>query len=273
MKKQIFLALFIVSWGIAALLLTACDRVPLTDRQQLLLVSDADVEQLGAQQYAELLAKSKVAGATAAQQSVVRVGNRLAVAVEDFVRSRGISSTGTGYKWEFNLIDDQSQANAFCLPGGKIAVYSGLLPVTQDDNGLAVVIAHEIAHALARHSAERISQILLLQYGGARLSDAIKNNPEETQKNIMLAFGLGANVGVILPYNRAQESEADRIGLSLMAYAGYDPHLALNFWTRMEKLEGSGLPELLSTHPLSTTRINDLTKEIPEAMKYFRAYK
>jgi predicted Zn-dependent protease len=258
----------------AGLLLAGCSRVPLTDRQQLLLISDADLETQGALQYADVLTKSKlIAPSSADEQSVVRVGTRLAKAVDEFVRAKGISQSGTGYQWEFNLIDDPATANAFCLPGGKIAVYSGLLPIAQDDVGLAVVLSHEIAHALAKHSNERLSQILLVQYGGAQLSDAIKNNPEETQKNIMTAFGLGANVGVLLPYNRMQESEADRIGLALMAYAGYDPHQALNFWSRMEKLGGSGLPELLSTHPLDSTRINDIKAEIPEAMKYYRAYK
>jgi predicted Zn-dependent protease len=261
----------LLSLALCSLLLFGCSRVPLTDRQQLLLVADTDLEQQGALQYADLLSKSKVFSATAPdEKSVVRVGSRLAKAVDQFVAEKGISPNGTGYKWEFNLIDDPNTPNAFCLPGGKIAVYSGLLPITKDDTGLAVVISHEIAHALARHSNERLSQMLLVQFGGAQLSDAIKNNPEETQKNIMTAFGIGANVGVLLPYNRAQESEADRIGLALMAYAGYDPHKALDFWTRMEQLGGSGMPELLSTHPLDETRIKDIKSEIPEAMKYYR---
>ncbi|MFA5035265.1 MAG: M48 family metallopeptidase [Candidatus Margulisiibacteriota bacterium] len=270
-KKLITVSLLLF-FLFAGLFLTGCGRVPLTDRKQLILVSDADVDSLGLQQYTEVLSKSKLIIGTVDQQRVIRVGNRLSAAVEDFVRNNGISSSGTGYKWEFALIDDPT-TNAFCLPGGKIAVYSGILPVTQDDAGLAVVLSHEIAHALAKHSAERISQILLVQYGGAQLSDAIKNNPEETRKNIMLAFGIGANVGVLLPYSRVQESEADRIGLALMAYAGYEPNQAVNFWTRMEKLEGARQPELLSTHPLSSTRINDLKAEIPEAMKYYRPVK
>ena len=135
------------------------------------------------------------------------------------------------------------------------------------------MISHEIAHALAKHSAERISQILLVQYGGAQLSDAIKSNPEETRNNIMLAFGIGANVGVLLPYSRVQEKEADRIGLAIMAYAGYDPNEALTFWTRMEDLSPSRTPEILSTHPLSTTRISDIKAGIPEALKYYRPAK
>lgn len=257
---------------IPVLLVVGCGKVPLTDRQQLLLISDTDLEQQGALQYAELLSKSKVAPASSAgAQSVARVGGRLARAVDQFVIEKGISPNGTGYRWEFVLIDDPTP-NAFCLPGGKIAVYTGLLPVTRDDAGLAVVISHEIAHALARHSNERLSQMLLVQYGGAHLSEAVKNNPEETRKNIMTAFGLGANIGVLLPYSRAQETEADRIGLALMAYAGYDPHRALDFWARMAELGGSGMPEFLSTHPLDQARIGSIKADIPEAMKYYRLH-
>jgi predicted Zn-dependent protease len=258
---------------VACLLLSGCSKVPLTDRNQLLLVSDADLEQIGLQQYQEVLTTATIESGTADQQRVVRVGARLAAAVDDFVRAKGWGAAGTGYKWEFNLIRDDGVQNAFCLPGGKIAVYSGILPVTQDDAGLAVVISHEIAHALAKHGAERLSQILLVQYGGAQLSAAIKNNPEGTQNNIMAAFGIGTDIGVLLPYNRLQESEADRIGLAIMAYAGYDPRDALTFWTRMEKLGGAGLPEFLSTHPLSSTRINDIKNELPEALKYYRTLK
>ncbi|MFA4905175.1 MAG: M48 family metallopeptidase [Candidatus Margulisiibacteriota bacterium] len=272
-KKLILAAVFLVPLIILTSLLGGCGKALLTGRQQLLLVSDSDINELGAQQYAEILSKAKLIRDTADYQRVVRVGNRIAGAVDDFVRSQGQSQYTSGYQWEFNLIEDNSAINAFCLPGGKIAVYTGLLPVTRDDNGLAVVLSHEIAHALAKHGNERLSQILLAQYGGAKLSEAIKNNPTETQNNIMLAFGLGANVGVLLPYNRLQESEADRIGLSIMAYAGYDPHAALNFWARMEKLETAGPPEFLSTHPLSSGRINDIKAEIPEAMKYYRSYK
>ncbi|OGC04729.1 peptidase M48 [candidate division WOR-1 bacterium RIFOXYA12_FULL_43_27] len=266
MKKYIlFIALL--------LFLTGCGKVLLTQRQQLLLVSDYDMRALGSQQYQEILSKSKVVRDTNDYQRVLRVGNRIAGAVDDFARSQGIEEYTMGYKWEFNLIDDNKAMNAFCLPGGKIAVYTGLLPVTKDDTGLAVVLAHEIAHALAKHGEERMSHILLLEFGGATLSNAIKEQPEETKKNLLLAFGIGANVGVLLPYNRLQESEADRIGLSMMAYAGYDPHVALALWSRMEKLETSRPPEFLSTHPLSSERIKAIKEEIPEAMKYYRLYK
>ena len=263
MKKHVFA--LVIFLALSSALLGGCGKVLLTQRQQLLLVSDSDLQAASDQQYRELLAQSKLITGTADYQQVVRVGTRLAGAVDDFVKSQGLGGYAAGYKWEFNLIDDGKTVNAFCLPGGKIAVYSGILPVTKDDAGLAVVLSHEIAHALA--------QSLLVQYGGSKLSEAFANNPEETKNNLMLAFGVGANVGVLLPYSRLQESEADRIGLALMAYAGYDPHQALTFWTRMEAQESGAPPEFLSTHPLDATRINDIKAEIPEAMKYYRAYK
>ena len=273
MKKHVLVSALIVFLALSFALLEGCGKVLLTQRQQLLLVSDSDLQTASDQQYRELLAQSKLITGTADYQQVVRVGSRLSGAVDDFVKSQGLGASASGYKWEFNLINDDKTLNAFCLPGGKIAVYSGILPVTKDDTGLAVVLSHEIAHALAQHGNERMSQSLLVQYGGSKLSEAFANNPEETKKNLMLAFGLGANVGVLLPYSRLQESEADRIGLALMAYAGYDPHQALTFWSRMAALESGAPPEFLSTHPLSSVRINDIKSEIPEAMKYYRAYK
>jgi predicted Zn-dependent protease len=255
MSKRSFVAA-LLALVLCSLLLLGCGKVLLTDRQQLLLVSDAELQAASDQQYQEIMVQSKLITGTA-----------------DYVKSQGLGAYASGYKWEFKLIDDDKTKNAFCLPGGKIAVYSGLLPVTKDDAGLAVVISHEIAHALAQHGNERISQSLLVQYGGSKLSEAFANNPEETKKNLMLAFGLGANVGILLPYSRLHEKEADRIGLALMAYAGYDPKEALAFWTRMQALETSAPPEFLSTHPLSSVRIDEIKAELPEAMKYYRAYK
>ena len=268
-KKHIYGTLLFISLVTVLSLLAGCGKVPLTNRQQILLVSDYEIQALAAQQYTEILSQSKLIRNTADYQRVMRVGNRISGAVDNFVRSQGLSQYSSGYKWEFNLIEDDKSMNAFCMPGGKVAVYTGILPVARDDAGLAVVLSHEIAHALAKHGEERLSQILLAQYGGAKLSEAIKDQPEATKKNVLLAFGIGANVGVLLPYSRLQESEADRIGLALMAYAGYDPHAALNFWARMEKVETSGSPTFLSTHPLSSERIKDIKAEIPEAMKYY----
>ena len=273
MKKYIVAILLLFSLAASFLLLSGCGKVLLTQRQQFLLVSDSDMRALASREYNDLLSKSKVVLNTDDYQRVVRVGSRITGAVDDFGRSQGLSQYTSGYKWEFNLIDDNKTVNAFCMPGGKIAVYTGILPLTKDDTGLAVVLAHEIAHALAKHGEERMSQILLVQYGGAKLSEAMNSQPEATKNYAMLAFGIGANVGVLLPYSRLQEDEADRIGLSLMAYSGYDPHQAVVFWTRMQKLETAGPPEFLSTHPLSSERINAIKAELPEAMKYYRQYK
>jgi len=273
MKKNIFLAVLLTSLTISSCLLAGCQQVPLTGRNQLLLVSDADVLALGDQQYKEVLSKSTVNQDQNQYQMVLRVGNRITGAVDSFLKQNNMTQYAAGYKWEFNLIQDDKTINAFCLPGGKIAVYSGIIPVAKNDSGLAVVMSHEIAHAIAKHGAERLSQALLVQLGGATLSDAIKNQPTETQQYAMLAFGIGSNVGVLLPYSRLQEKEADRIGLAIMARAGYDPHEALNFWERMEKIETGAMPEFLSTHPATAERIKEIKAEIPEAMKYYKKVK
>jgi predicted Zn-dependent protease len=187
------------------------------------------------------------------------------------MRANGMSAVAGTYKWEFSLIQDDATANAFCMSGGKVGVYTGILPITQNSAGLAVVVAHEVAHALANHGGERMSQLLLAQLGGMALSQAIRQKPEETQQLAMAAYGLGANVGVLLPYDRKQESEADRIGLILMAQAGYDPQAAIAFWQRMEaKGSGGAPPEFLSTHPSHATRIEDLRKWLPEALTYYK---
>lgn len=273
MRTKIFLAAFLIILVSFLMVLEGCQQVALTGRKQLLLVSDADANALGEQQYREILSKSKISQDPSGTKIVLRVGTRIAQAVNSLARENGLGQYVDGYNWEFHLIDDPKTMNAFCLPGGKIAVYTGILPLTKNDSGLAVVIAHEVAHAVAKHGAERMSQILLMQYGGAQLSDAIKSNPEETQKNVLLAFGIGANVGVLLPYSRLQEIEADRIGLIIMAKAGYDPHEAIVLWNRMKALEGPTPPEFLSTHPVTDERIRSIEAEMPEAMKYFKPVK
>jgi metalloendopeptidase OMA1, mitochondrial len=239
-----------------ALAVAACKHAPYTGRKQLLLTSAPQEEALGLQAYDQVLKENKLSKDAAASAMVKRVGERIAKA-----------ASRPDFKWEFNLIDDPKQVNAFCLPGGKVAVYSGILPVTRDEAGLAVVMGHEVAHALARHGGERMSQSLLAQAGGAALSVMMAEKPAETQQMAMTAYGLGAAVGVLLPFSRSHESEADRIGLILMAQAGYDPSAAVDFWTRMkEKSKGAAKPpEFLSTHPADDTRIEDIKKRIPEA--------
>jgi predicted Zn-dependent protease len=181
-----------------------------------------------------------------------------------------LSSSLSGYNWEFNLVQDP-QVNAWCMPGGKVVVYTGILPITQDETGLAVVLGHEIAHAIAQHGDERMSQGLITQLGGVALQQAIQDKPAVTQQIFMTAFGLGSQVGVTLPFSRMQESEADHLGLIFMSMAGYDPRLAVPFWQRMSSMNtGSKPPEFLSDHPADATRITAIQNEMPEALKYYK---
>jgi predicted Zn-dependent protease len=200
---------------------------------------------------------------------VQRVGRRIQGAVERYFAEHSMSDQLKGYAWEFNLVESK-EVNAWCMPGGKVVVYSGILPIAGDEAGLAVVMAHEIAHAIAKHGNERMSQGLLTELGGIALSTALESYPEQTRALWMTAFGVGAQVGVLLPYSRLHESEADRLGLIFMAMAGYDPNEAPRFWGRMSAEKGGAAPpEFLSTHPSDKTRIEKIKEEIPEAMKYY----
>lgn len=251
-------------------LLTACSTVPLTGRSQLILIPDNQVMSLSFDQYDQFLKEHKVAKGTSDAQMVLRVGQRIQKAVESYLRQNGQSDLLNGYKWEFNLVEDK-QVNAFCMPGGKVVVYTGILPVTKNEAGLATVMGHEIGHAIARHGNERMSQGLMAQMGGMALGAALSSRPQETQELFMAAFGLGTQVGILLPYGRLQESEADRLGLIFMAMAGYDPRTAVSFWQRMAAQSGkSAPPEFLSTHPSHSTRIEDIKKSLPEAMAYYK---
>jgi len=245
---------------VAAGVLTACETVPYTGRSQLQFMSPQQESELGAQAYQQTLAKAKLSSDAAASEMVTRVGSRIAAA------------TGhPEYKWEYRLIQDDKQVNAFALPGGKVAVYTGILPITRDENGLAAVLGHEIGHVIARHGGERVSQQMLVNVGlEATMAALSKGNPATVQAVASL-LGAGATVGVLLPWSRAQESEADHLGLILMAKAGYDPHAARDLWVRMAAAsQGSGKPpEFLSTHPSEPTRIQQIEVWMPEAMQYY----
>jgi predicted Zn-dependent protease len=247
----------------------ACATVPITERKSLHLVPESELLTLSLQQYQEVLQQSKLSGDRQKTEMVRKVGNRIARAAEAFLQERGLQDTIKNYQWEFNLIEDDKTVNAWVMPGGKAAVYTGILPYTRDETGLAVVLGHEVAHALADHGNERMSQALLAQMGGMALSVALSSQPKETQALAMAAFGAGATVGFILPYSRLHESEADHIGLILMARAGYDPRAAVPFWERMNQAPGSRPPELLSTHPAPETRIADIKARLPEALPYY----
>lgn len=255
----------------ALFLLISCSTVPISKRRQLDLVPAETMLPLSFGQYKDFLSKHKVVENTPEAAMVKRVGARIQSAVERYFEANRMSDRLKGYAWEFNLIDDP-QVNAWAMPGGKVVVYSGILPLTQDENGLAVVMGHEIAHAVANHGDERMSQGLLAQLGGLALSAAISQKPAETQQLFMTAYGAGAQVGVLLPFSRLQESESDHLGLIFMAMAGYDPHAAVPFWQRMSRSGKGGAPlELLSTHPADQKRIENIRKLIPEAMKYYKA--
>ncbi|MBN2119537.1 MAG: M48 family metallopeptidase [Candidatus Omnitrophica bacterium] len=255
---------------IVAIFLAGCATVPITGRKQLSLVSYSQVLALSNDSYREVISQSKLSRDSQKVQMVLGVGKTIASSAEEFMRDSSMESELKNYDWEFNLIDDDEVINAFCMPGGKIGVYTGILPVARDKNGLAAVLAHEVAHAIANHGAERMSQLLLVELGQASLSAALKNSPEKTAQLWMLAYGAGVQVGALLPYSRTHEREADRIGLFIMARAGYDPREAISFWERMSKQGGSRPPEFLSTHPDVENRIKAMREELPEALKYYK---
>jgi predicted Zn-dependent protease len=258
--------LVLLAWVIAI----GCSKVPVTGRKQLDIVPNSQVLALAESEYNEFIKTNQVIHNTPQAEEVQRVGQKIAIAAEAYLKKEKESKLLDGYKWEFNLVNDP-QVNAWCMPGGKVVVYTGILPITENDAGLATVMGHEIAHAIARHGNERMSQGLTAQLGGLALDVALSSKPTETRNLFLAAYGVGTNVGVLLPYSRLQESEADRIGLIFMAMAGYDPREAISFWERMEHAnKGGEPPEFLSTHPSHKTRIEELKKYMPEALKYYK---
>lgn len=251
-----------------ALTVYYCSTVPITGRSQLSLVSASEMNAMSFQQYDEFLKQSKLSSNKVEVDMVKRIGVRIQNAVETYFAEKKMLDQLNGYQWEFNLVESD-EVNAWAMPGGKVVVYTGILPLTKDETGLAVVMGHEIAHAIAQHGAERMSQGLLQQLGGMALSVALQNEPEITQNLFLTAYGVGTTLGVILPFSRTHESEADRLGLIFMAMAGYNPSAAADFWTRMAQQGGAKPPEWLSTHPSDETRIADIKKHLPEALSYY----
>ncbi len=265
--------LLVVGILVTSLLYVACSTVPLTGRKQLNLIPASQMLSMSYQEYGDFLKSNKVSTDAQGTAMVKRIGGRVQGAVERYFREKGLQSSLSGYQWEFNLIEDK-QVNAWCMPGGKVVVYTGILPVTQTETGLAVVMGHEIAHAVAEHCNERMSQQLLAQRGGVALDVALKDKPEQTRQMWQTAFGVGAQVGVLLPFSRTQESEADELGLTFMAMAGYNPQEAVTFWQRMSASQGGQAPpEFLSTHPSDATRIRQIQEHMPEALKYYTPVK
>jgi predicted Zn-dependent protease len=252
------------------LLLSGCTEVAITGRKQFNLVPDSMMNSLGFQSYSDFLTKSKISKDYSKTQMVKRVGSRIQKAVEQYSVQNNLSDELRGYQWEVNLIEDDS-LNAWAMPGGKMVVYTGLLKVTQSEAGLATVIGHEIAHVFAKHGAERMTQGLIVEMGGAALSKALTNRPEQTKNLFMKSYGLGTQVGVLLPYSRVHETEADHLGLIFMAMAGYNPNEAVNFWQRMAVAKQGSQPiEILSTHPADSTRIRNIQNLVPKAMQYYK---
>jgi predicted Zn-dependent protease len=249
---------------------TACSKVPVLGRRQLALLPDSEVNSMALQEYQDFLSKNQVISTGTNADIVKRVGDKLSKSTDEFLRANGYASLADQFKWEYHLVQN-NEANAWCMPGGKIVVYSGIMPIAQDEQGLAVVLGHEIAHAVARHGDERMSIDLAEQLGGVALSVALAQKPQETQNLFLQAYGLGSTIGVTLPFSRTQETEADKLGLILMANAGYDPQTALTFWERMKTaMQGAAPPEFLSDHPSDETRISNIKAFMPKAMKYYK---
>lgn len=256
-------------------LAVGCSKNVVTGRKQFKLLPESELQAMATTQYRDFLSKNKVVSSSANRdvEMVRRVGQRITKAVQEYYASIGRSSELEGYNWEYNLVEDKA-VNAWCMPGGKIVAYTGLLPITQNEAALAIVMGHEVSHAIFQHGNERISQAMGAQAVGLGLQVAMANKPVETQNLFYAAYGAGATLGVILPFSRKHELESDRFGIRWAAMAGYNPQEAIPLWQRMEKAgDGQKPPEFLSTHPHEATRIEQLQKYMDEAMKYYKPVK
>lgn len=262
----------IISLTLIAILLGGCATNLVTGRKQLSLVSESELQLMATDQYNTFLNENKVVKPSGSNDAamVQRVGQKIANAITNYYQNQGKGDLLNGYNWEFNLVDSKD-INAWCMPGGKVVVYTGLLPVTQNEEALAVVVGHEIAHAIAQHGNERVSQQLVQQLGGVALQVAIANQPAQIQDIFMTSYGIGSSVGAILPFSRKEELEADKYGLFFSSMAGYNPQEAIPFWQRMSNAGGGSTLEFLSTHPSDANRIKKLQDILPQAMKYYEA--
>ncbi len=253
------------------MLLTSCGSVPITGRKQLNLVSDSEVLQSSLTQYKSYMSSATISGEKAQSEQVTRVGKKIAAATEAYLKANGLESEVKNFQWEFNLVKND-EINAFCMPGGKIVVYEGLMKLVSSDDELAVVLGHEVAHAVAKHSNERLSQQVLAQYGAQAVGVLTQGKSAATQQIVNQVYGLGANYGVMLPYSRKHESEADKMGLVLMSLAGYNPRTALTFWQKMSAASTAKVPEFMSDHPSDANRISAIEKELPAIEKQYASY-
>lgn len=262
----------IIPFVLFSFMLTACSKNSLSGKKQLKLLPEAELQNMATTQYKQFLSTTKVVANSNNRDAemVNRVGQRIIKAVEAYYTEIGKSADLASYKWEVNLVEDKT-VNAWCMPGGKIVVYTGILPITQNEAALAAVMGHEVSHALLQHGNQRMSQGILQQLGGVALSVALANKPQETQNLFLGAYGAGSQVGILLPFSRKHELEADRFGLIFAAMAGYNPQEAIALWERMEKASsGQTPPEFMSTHPSEGRRIEQLKKYMPEALARYK---
>ena len=258
-KLNLFIGLIVIALALS------CATNPFTGKETLALVPNSQILPSAFQQYSQFLTENKVIAGTIDSKRVEIVGIKIKNAAEKWLNANGYQGYLNDYKWEYKLVESK-EVNAWCMPGGKIVVYSGILPVTKDEAGLATVLGHEVSHALANHGAQRMSTQLLEQLGQAGLAMAVGNKSAETQQLAMQAYGVTTQYGVTLPFSRSNETEADKIGLTLMAIAGYNPDQAIVFWERMSANSGGqATPEFASTHPSDATRIAALKALLPQA--------
>lgn len=254
---------------ICSIIIFSCYRVPITNRNQIRLLPETMLTSLALSSYSEFISKHTIVPVNDYRsQEIEKVGNKLVNAANELFGSSKYKDRIKGQKWEFKLVE-KSEVNAWCMPGGKIVFYTGILPYTQDENGIAVVMGHEMAHAIAKHGNERMSQQLAIIMGGVALDVALNEKPEETREIFKSLYGISSTMGA-LAYSRKHEYEADKIGLVLMAKAGYEPQKAIEFWERMSKKGGSSIPQFLSTHPSDENRIREMKKFLPTALKYYK---
>ncbi len=261
-----------IAFSIVILLtVESCSKVPLSGRRQINLLPESEISNMATSEYRTFLSSNKVVAISGNKDAemVQRVGAKIATAVTKFMTEHGQKAALKNYKWEFNLVQN-NEVNAWCMPGGKVVFYTGILPFTQDENGIATVMGHEVAHAIAKHGNERMSQGLLTQLGGVALTVALSEKSNETRSIFNTAYNLGAQYGAILPFSRIHELEADKMGLHFMAMAGYDPNNAVAFWERMKQSGGQKPPTFMSTHPSDDQRIAQIKANLPEALKNYK---